>query len=114
DWSSDVCSSDLYKFPRFNNQISHAYFRSEYMEELHPESVADKRRDFWYEDMLSNSGQFIAKKFAYNVYASGNEDRNPDNTFLIFRYPDAILLRAEALAELDRDAEAKTVEVGRG
>lgn len=98
-----------YKFPRFNNQISHAYFRSEYMEELHPESVADKRRDFWYEDMLSNSGQFIAKKFAYNVYASGNEDRNPDNTFLIFRYPDAILLRAEALAELGRDAEAKTV-----
>ncbi|MFB5946834.1 RagB/SusD family nutrient uptake outer membrane protein [Albibacterium profundi] len=98
-----------YKFPRFNNQISHCYFRSEYMEKLYPESVADKRRDFWFEDMLSNSGQFIAKKFGYNVYASGNEDKNPDNTFMIFRYAGAILLRAEALAELGRDAEAKAV-----
>ena len=98
-----------YKFPRFNNQISHCYFRSEYMEKLYPENVADKRRDFWYEDMLSNSGQFIAKKFSFNVYASGNEDRNPDNTFMIFRYPDAILLRAEALAELGKDTEAKAV-----
>lgn len=98
-----------YKFPRYNNQIAHCYFRSEYMEQLYPEDVADKRRDFWYQDMLSNSGQFIALKFAYNVFATGNEDRNPDNTFLIFRYPDAILLRAEALAELGRDSEAKAV-----
>lgn len=98
-----------YKFPRFNNQISHCYFRSEYMEQLYPESVADKRRTFWYEDILSNSGQFIALKFAFNVFATGNEDRNPDNTFLIFRYPDAILLRAEALAELGQDGEAAEV-----
>jgi len=98
-----------YKFPRFNNQISHCYFIDTYMMRLHPEGVADKRRDFWYQDMLSNSGQFIAVKFAFNTYASGNEDRNPDNTFMIFRYADAILLRAEALAELGRDAEAITV-----
>ncbi|WP_257667483.1 RagB/SusD family nutrient uptake outer membrane protein [Parapedobacter tibetensis] len=95
-----------YKFPRFNNQISHCYYIDTYMARLYPSAVADKRADFWFEDMLSNSGQFIAVKFAFNVYASGNEDRNPDNTFLIFRYPDAILLHAEALAELARDNEA--------
>src|SRR5690606_41987847 len=55
---------------------------------------------------LFRSGQFTAVKFGFNVYASGNEDRNPDNTFMIFRYADAILLHAEALAELSRDTEA--------
>jgi SusD family. len=95
-----------YKFPRFNNQISHCYFIDTYMAKLYPTGIADKRADFWFEDMLSNSGQFVAAKFAFNVYASGNEDANPDNTFLIFRYADAILLHAEALAELSRDNEA--------
>lgn len=95
-----------YKFPRYNNQIAHCYFIDTYMARLYPSGVADKRAEFWFEDMLSNSGQFIAVKFAFNVYASGNEDRNPDNTFMIFRYTDAILLHAEALAELGRNAEA--------
>lgn len=95
-----------YKFPRFNNQISHCYFIDTYMAKLYPAGLADKRADFWFDDMLSNSGQFTAVKFGFNVYASGNEDRNPDNTFMIFRYADAILLHAEALAELSRDTEA--------
>jgi hypothetical protein len=40
------------------------------------------------------------------VYTSGNEDGYPDNSIIIFRYSDAILLQAEALAELNRDGEA--------
>lgn len=95
-----------YKFPRYNNNNSMAYFNSFYMNTLYPADVADLRKTIWYEDMLSNSGRFLILKYAYNTYASGNEDRNPDNTFLIFRYADAILLRAEALAELDQDAAA--------
>ncbi|MGK6351265.1 RagB/SusD family nutrient uptake outer membrane protein [Parapedobacter sp. DT-150] len=95
-----------YKFPRYNNQISHCYYIDTYMSRLYPAGVADKRRDFWFDDILSNSGQFTAVKFGFNVFASGNEDRNPDNTFMIFRYADAILLHAEALAELSRDNEA--------
>jgi len=83
-----------------------AYFNSFYMNTLYPADVADLRKTIWYEDMLSNSGRFLILKYAYNTYASGNEDRNPDNTFLIFRYADAILLRAEALAELNQDAAA--------
>ena len=95
-----------YKFPRFNNQLSHCYFISTYMQELFPASDADKRKDIWFEDMLADNGQFVARKFGLNVYASGNEDENPDNTFLIFRYADGILLWAEALANLGQDNQA--------
>jgi hypothetical protein len=103
-----------YKFPRYNARYSMCYFKAKYMEQLYPIGVADKRRDFWYEDILSNNGEFTALKFAYNVFASGEENKNPDNSFLIFRYADAILLRAEALAELGKDAEAiKVVNVVR-
>ncbi|COX84422.1 SusD family [Mycobacterium tuberculosis] len=62
----------------------------------------------WFEDITSDNGQFVLRKFGTNVYASGNEDKNPDNTFSIFRYADAILLYAEACAELGRDQEATT------
>ena len=92
-----------YKFPRFTNQISHCYYISDYMNQIYPEGVADKRREMWFEDITSDNGKFVLRKYGTNVYASGNEDKNPDNSFLIFRYADAILLYAEALAELGTD-----------
>src|SRR5690606_31612837 len=36
-------------------------------------------------------------------------DFNPDDNHIVFRYVDPILLRAEALAELNRDEEARQV-----
>lgn len=95
-----------YKFPRYTNQVSHCYFISTYMNQIFPEDVADKRREMWFEDITSDDGQFVLRKFGTNVYASGNEDKNPDNTFSIFRYSDAILLYAEACAELGRTEAA--------
>ena len=95
-----------YKFPRYTNQLSHCYFISTYMNQIFPEGEADGRRDMWFEDITSDNGRFVLRKFGTNVYASGNEDKNPDNSFSIFRYADAILLYAEACAELNRDAEA--------
>lgn len=95
-----------YIFPRHNKSISACYFISDYMNKIYPEGEADARRELWFEDIASDDGQFVIKKFATNVYASGNEDGYPDNSIIIFRYADAILLYAEALAELDRNAEA--------
>src|SRR3546814_9959248 len=66
-----------------------------------------------FEDIYADDGTFMILKYAHNRYASGEEDRNPDNTFLIFRYAGAILLRAEALAELGRDDEAIRSEARR-
>ncbi|WP_448137141.1 RagB/SusD family nutrient uptake outer membrane protein [Sphingobacterium siyangense] len=101
-----------YKFPRYNQQFSIAYYSSIFMYRIYPlNGPADKRKELWYEDMYANDGLFVLKKFAANVFASGNEDSNPDNTFMIFRYADALLLEAEALANLGaaREAEAITV-----
>lgn len=95
-----------YLYPRHDKSISAAYFISEYMNKIYPEGEADKRRDLWIEDITADNGQFVLKKFAYNVYTSGNEEGYPENSIIIFRYSDAILLQAEALAELDRDSEA--------
>ena len=97
-----------YKFPRYTNQLSHCYFISTYMNQIFPENEADKRREMWFEDITSDNGRFVLRKFGTNVYASGNEDKNPDNTFSIFRYSDAILLYAEACAEIGKEAEATT------
>lgn len=97
-----------YLFPRHDKSVSPCYFISDYMNKIYPEGEADKRRDLWFEDITADDGQFVLKKFASNVYASGNEQSYPDNSIIIFRYADAILLYAEALADLNRDAEAIT------
>ncbi|SMC87280.1 RagB/SusD family nutrient uptake outer membrane protein [Pedobacter nyackensis] len=95
-----------YKFPAAKYQTSLMAFRGAYMEKLFPRDLADKRKDLWYVDIYANNGRFMMPKFAGNIYASGNEDQLADNSFLIFRLSDAILLHAEALAELGRDPEA--------
>src|SRR3546814_1560573 len=82
------------------------------MMKLFPSDVGDTRRTLWFEDIYADDGTFMFLKYAHNRYASGEEDRNPDNTFLIFRYAGAILLRAEALAELGRNrSEEHTSEL---
>ncbi|MGN0003775.1 MAG: RagB/SusD family nutrient uptake outer membrane protein [Sphingobacterium composti] len=98
-----------YKFPRFNNALSHCYYISDYMLKIYPESISDKRKQVWFEDMTSNDGNFLLRKYGTNVYASGNENENPDNSFIIFRYADALLLYAEALAELERNELAVNI-----
>lgn len=105
-----------YKNPRFDNQVARYYYVPEYMANLFPDGQADTRKetidnDGWFGDQYGGgvySGQqsFVMTKFAHNIPASGNNNVNPDNAFLIFRYADAILLRAEALAALSQDAEA--------
>ncbi|WP_316815082.1 RagB/SusD family nutrient uptake outer membrane protein [Pedobacter nyackensis] len=95
-----------YKFPANLFLTSFMVFRASYMQKLFPPDVADMRKELWYEDIYADDGRFTIPKFAGNVFASGEEDRNPENSFLIFRLADAILLQAEALAELNRDGEA--------
>lgn len=95
-----------YLFPRHDKSVSPCYFISDYMNKIYPDGEADKRRELWFEDITADDGRFVMKKFAGNVYTSGNEQGYPDNSIIIFRYADAILLYAESLAELNRTAEA--------
>jgi hypothetical protein len=98
-----------YKLPQNRHQVSFAYFKAEYMEKIYPENVADKRKDAWFLNMYANNGEFQVLKYAQNAYAEGEEEDNPDQTFLIFRYAESILLRAEALSNLGDEAEAKAM-----
>ncbi len=96
-----------YKRPAYNHQYSFCYFRSSFLLKLYPAGQADQRIQYWFDqDMLSDNGNFQFLKFT-NIFAiSDNQDVNPDNDIIIFRYAGAILLRAEALADLGQDAEA--------
>ncbi|MCC8408092.1 RagB/SusD family nutrient uptake outer membrane protein [Mucilaginibacter sp. UR6-1] len=98
-----------YKRPEYTHRVSFAYFRGEYMQKLYP-NASDKRAEIWFdEDIYADNGRFMMLKFAANSFANGEEDANPDNTFLIFRYAGEILLCAEALAELGENGDAITM-----
>lgn len=90
-------------------QRSYLYYDSKFMEELYPLSVQDKRKEVWYDEHIySTTGMMQCLKFL-NVFTEEGEDFNPDDNQIVFRYVDPILLRAEALAELERDGEAREI-----
>jgi hypothetical protein len=98
-----------YKLPEYDNRTSPAVFTADYMKKLYPDPN-DRRINIWFEDAFNqNAETFQLKKFAGNSPidgSAGSVNGLPDNTFLIMRYADAILLRAEALAELDQIPQA--------
>jgi len=86
---------------------SYIHYDPAFMKKMYPESASDERKTYWFEDIYATNGDFVCLKYT-NVFADeNNEDNNPDDNAIVFRYADAILLRAEALAELNRDDEAK-------
>jgi len=102
-----------YKQPEYTHRYSFNVFTYEYMKKLYP-TESDGRLIVWFVAPFDqNPETFQLRKFALNTFADANRpdlDLNPDNTFLIQRYSDAILLRAEALANLGgRDDEAAQV-----
>lgn len=96
-----------YKRPAATHHYSFSYYRSTFLLMLYPPGQPDARQQYWFDqDMLADNGNFQYLKFT-NIYAiSDGEDVNPDNNLIVFRYAGAILLRAEALAELGQTAEA--------
>lgn len=102
-----------YRLPEYDFRYSAAIFTADYMRKLYPDEGADGRLAAWFDAPFDNNVEtFQLKKFAGNTIVDSSDPNNianPDNSFLIMRYADAILLRAEALAELGRDDEAKDV-----
>ena len=100
-----------YKQPEYTHRYSFSVFTEQYMRKLYPDE-GDQRLLTWFVAPFDqNAETFQLRKFALNTFADANNpnlDLNPDNTYLIMRYSDAILLRAEALANLGQDAEAIT------
>lgn len=98
-----------YKVPEYTHRWNFAVFTEDYLNKLYPE-LADPRLSIWFTAPFDqNAETFQLKKFAVNTFVDANSpnlDINPDNTYLIMRYSDAILLRAEALAELGKTQDA--------
>ncbi|MHC8949153.1 RagB/SusD family nutrient uptake outer membrane protein [Sphingobacterium hungaricum] len=88
---------------------SYIHYEPKFMKTMYPEDAVDERKTYWFqEDIYATSNRFVFLKYA-NIFVGEGEDGNPDDNAIVFRLADAILLRAEALAELDRDSEARTV-----
>lgn len=88
---------------------SYIYYESRFFEKLYPAAQQDLRKVYWFDEYIYNTtGLFQCLKFL-NVFMEEGEDANPDDNQMVFRYVDAILLRAEALAELNSDVEAREV-----
>lgn len=98
-----------YKLPEYDNRTSPAVLTADYMNKLYADK-ADNRINIWFDAAFDqNAETFQIKKFAANSFLDASNvtlTGNPDNTFLIFRYADAILLRAEADAELGDEINA--------
>ncbi|MEO6520290.1 MAG: RagB/SusD family nutrient uptake outer membrane protein [Mucilaginibacter sp.] len=94
----------MLRSPNSNNTSSNAYFLATYLQRLYPTGIADKRFDLWFDNTwLSQNGSFQLLKFKGSIIPATGV---PEWGFIMFRYAEAILLRAEALAGLGNDAEA--------
>ncbi len=88
---------------------SYMHYDPKFMKKMYPEDAVDERKTFWFqEDIYATNSRFVFLKYA-NIFVDEGEDGNPDDNAIVFRYADAILLRAEALAALERDQEARTM-----
>ena len=110
-WSA--FSDNVLRAPYKNRAItsSYIYYEEEFMRKLYPDGEPDKRIANWFSvpDMFKTNGDFLMLKFA-NVFANQNaEDNNPDDNQTVFRLPDAILLQAEAVAQLGDMARAQQI-----
>ncbi|TSJ43056.1 RagB/SusD family nutrient uptake outer membrane protein [Mucilaginibacter corticis] len=99
-----------YKLPEYNSRASFCVFTTQYMQKLFPD-VSDKRVSIWFESAYNqNAETFQMLKFAGNtnldVTNDPNNQSNPDNTYLIMRYADALLLEAEAQSDLGNEEAA--------
>lgn len=98
-----------YRLPEYDYRFSRAIFTEEYMRKLYPDE-GDGRLAAWFSAPFDNNSEtFQLRKFAGNTVIDSSDPlniANPDNSYLIFRYADAILLRAEALAELEQTERA--------
>ena len=84
-------------------------YEEKYISKLYPAGVSDSRASLWFEEINSDNGTFQFKKFI-NYYATGsgtNLTAYSDDSAVIFRVSDALLLAADAAAELDQDQVAR-------
>lgn len=84
-------------------------YEKDYIGKLFPAGTPDARLSTWFENSSADNGNFQFKKFI-NTYATGTGSSisvSNDDSAVIFRLPDVLLLAAEAAAELGDEPTAK-------
>ncbi|WP_164714260.1 RagB/SusD family nutrient uptake outer membrane protein [Chitinophaga rhizosphaerae] len=80
--------------------------KREYMDILYPPGESDKRFDLWFEDPY-NTVNPQSQMFLKFSSVSDPVARRYDANMIIFRYSGLLLLRAEALANIGQDGDAR-------
>lgn len=99
-------TDNMLHYPHKQNGSDKSYLMiaDKYFEKLFPKDKPDLRKTLLFTGTNANFDlEYL--KFS-NIYAEEGEDVNPDDNQIIFRLPDAILLRAEACANLGKNDEA--------
>jgi hypothetical protein len=79
------------------------WYDSNFMLKLYPATTDDKRKTLWFDiNIYASDGTQQMFKFI-NAAQGSTAGQNQVNNQIVFRYADAILLKAEALAQLDQD-----------
>jgi hypothetical protein len=76
-----------------------------FLDKLYPAGESDKRFTLWFDDPYSTQNPQSAMYLKFSS-VSNPSSRDYDANFVLFRYADLILLRAEALANLGQDGPA--------
>ena len=87
------------------------WYTKAYMEKLYPPSIADARKTYWYNEptMYNENSSFYVLKFLISRSETDQNTKLFDASQTVFRYSEALLMYAEALAEIGNDEKAKEV-----
>ncbi|WP_018627959.1 RagB/SusD family nutrient uptake outer membrane protein [Niabella aurantiaca] len=88
-----------------NSTKSELTYTNGYLKKLYPEETSDLRKTSWFDDKIYNEdGSMQCFKFFNLALGENNTTASLSNYFIIFRYAGALLLQAEALANLQEDS----------
>jgi len=102
-------ADDLMHAPYKNNATSFGRIDSKFMTAWYPKGQADLRAngpDPWFQNIYEDNFSFMVLKYIDVAVLSQGAYGTPNDNQIVFRLPDAILLRAEALNNMGNDDEA--------
>lgn len=88
---------------------SFMFINSDFMTKLYPPADPDRRKDLWFPSSYVYSGDKDFEFYKYYDFSQAGNGAYPRGSVVIFRYSDAFLLRAEALADLGDETQAITL-----
>ncbi len=89
----------------------YVWYTKKYMEKLYPPAIADGRKTYWYDGttIYNENSSFYIIKFLIDQAENNPNTKLFDASETVFRYSEALLLYAEALAELGMNDKSKEV-----